>query len=121
MEIDRADTGTAVDKLRDEALRGHPALWIRWHGAPHAELPAGVARLHLPTRATRSPIRYTLASVDDTAAITCGEPVYPEALEDALNRDRQQIAEDAQGGTHEASCAWWPVAGGNETRKLPQS
>ncbi|UQW99172.1 hypothetical protein [Streptomyces sp. RerS4] len=56
VEIDREDIGTAVDKLRDEALRGRPALWIRWHGAARAELPAGVARLRLPTRATRSPI-----------------------------------------------------------------
>jgi hypothetical protein len=28
VEIDRADESTAVDKLRDEALRGRPALWI---------------------------------------------------------------------------------------------
>lgn len=50
VEIDREDIGTAVDKLRDEALRGRPALWIRWHGAVRAELSAGVARLRLPTR-----------------------------------------------------------------------
>ncbi|MFD0033240.1 hypothetical protein ACFVJK_34280 [Streptomyces sp. NPDC127172] len=47
VEIDREDIGTAVDKLRDGALRGRPALWIRWHGALRAELPAGVARLHV--------------------------------------------------------------------------
>ncbi|MFG2234898.1 hypothetical protein ACGFNX_33740 [Streptomyces sp. NPDC048723] len=94
VEIDRADTGTAVDKLRDEALRGRPALWIRWHGTVRAELPAGVARLHLPTRATRSPIRYSLASVDNTAAITCGGHVPPGVREDALTRDRQRIAEE---------------------------
>lgn len=94
VEIDREDIGTAVDKLRDEALRGRPALWIRWHGAVRAELPAGVARLRLPTRATRSPIRSPLKGVDDTAAITCGEAVSPEAREDALVRDRQRIAEE---------------------------
>ncbi|MFF7183203.1 hypothetical protein [Streptomyces sp. NPDC008121] len=55
VEIDRADESTAVDKLRDEALRGRPALWIRWHGALRAELPAGVARLHLPTRSSKAP------------------------------------------------------------------
>ncbi|CAM5672657.1 hypothetical protein SALBM311S_07356 [Streptomyces alboniger] len=55
VEIDRADDSTAVDKLRDEALRGRPALWIRWHGTLRAELPAGVARLHLPSRSSRSP------------------------------------------------------------------
>ncbi|MFD3720083.1 hypothetical protein [Streptomyces sp. NPDC058674] len=94
VEIDREDTGTAMDKLRDEALRGRPALWIRWHGPVRAELPAGVARLRLPTRTTRSPIRYTLTAVDDTAAITCGEPVCPGALEDALARDRLRIADE---------------------------
>ncbi|MFJ3882931.1 hypothetical protein ACIPW5_36455 [Streptomyces sp. NPDC090077] len=83
-----------MDKLRDEALRGRPALWIRWHGAVRAELPAGVARLRLPTRATRSPIRYSLAAVSDTAAITCGETVSLEAQEDALVRDRERIAEE---------------------------
>ncbi|MYT27187.1 hypothetical protein GTW69_44180 [Streptomyces sp. SID7760] len=94
VEIDREDFGTAVDKLRDEALRGRPALWIRWHGAVRAELPAGVARLRLPTRATRSPTRYSLAAIDDTAAITCGGPVSPEGREDALLRDRERIAEE---------------------------
>ncbi|MFK0202074.1 hypothetical protein [Streptomyces lavendulae] len=94
VEIDREDIGTAVDKLRDEALRGRPALWIRWHGAVRAELPAGVARLRLPTRATRSPIRYSLAAVSGTAAITCGETVSLEAREDALARDRERITEE---------------------------
>ncbi|MEU8942147.1 hypothetical protein OG590_34880 [Streptomyces goshikiensis] len=60
MEIDREDDGTAAAKLRDEVLLGHPALWIRWYGAQRAELPAGVARLHLPARSTRSPIPYSL-------------------------------------------------------------
>lgn len=50
------------------------------HGALRAELPAGVARLHLPARSTRSPVRYSLASVADTAAIT-GGAVSPEARE----------------------------------------
>ncbi|WP_371591690.1 hypothetical protein [Streptomyces virginiae] len=94
VEIDRADDGTAVDKLRDEALRGHPALWIRWHGALRAELPAGVARLHLPARSTRSPIRYSLAPVADTAVITHGEALSLEAREDAVNRDRRRIADE---------------------------
>ncbi|MGZ9928684.1 hypothetical protein ACXNSR_02210 [Streptomyces sp. NC-S4] len=107
MEIDREDFGTAVDKLRDEALRGRPALWIRWHGALRAELPAGVARLRLPTRATRSPIRYTLAPLGDTAAITCGEPVSAEALDDARIRDRQRIAEEKR--TAERRLSYPPV------------
>ncbi|MFJ5026131.1 hypothetical protein [Streptomyces goshikiensis] len=94
VEIDREDIGTAVDKLRDEALRGRPALWIRWHGAVRADLPAGVARLRLPTRATRSPIRYSLAAVGDTAVITRGEPVSPEDQENARVRDRERIAEE---------------------------
>ncbi|MEW1640343.1 hypothetical protein AB0469_40625 [Streptomyces sp. NPDC093801] len=94
VEIDREDFGSAVDKLRDEALRGRPALWIRWHGALHAELPAGVARLHLPGKATRSPVRYSLAPVTDSAAITCGKPVSAEAREEARTRDRQRIAEE---------------------------
>ncbi|MFF4583866.1 hypothetical protein ACFY15_36845 [Streptomyces sp. NPDC001373] len=94
VEVDREDDGTAVDKLRDEALRGRPALWIRWHGALRAELPAGVARLHLPARSTRSPIRYSLAPVTENAAITHGEAVSREAREDALKRDRRRISEE---------------------------
>ncbi|MER5549758.1 hypothetical protein ABT072_47050, partial [Streptomyces sp. NPDC002589] len=94
VEIDREDDSTAVDKLRDEALRGHPALWIRWHGALRAQLPAGVARLHLPTRSSRSPMRYSMVSLPDTAAITLGEAVTPEARADALQRDRQRIADE---------------------------
>lgn len=77
VEIDRADDSTAIDKLRDEALRGRPALWICWHGALRAELPAGVARLHLPTRSSRSPVRYLLTQVTGTAAISLGEAVTP--------------------------------------------
>ncbi|MFI1652740.1 hypothetical protein ACH4XT_38225 [Streptomyces avidinii] len=92
VEIDRADDSTAVDKLRDEALRGHPALWIRWHGALRAELPDGVARLYLPTRSSRSPVRYSLAPVTGTAAITAGEAVTREARADALQRDQQRMA-----------------------------
>jgi hypothetical protein len=91
VEIDRADDSTAVDKLRDEALRGHPALWIRWYGTPRAELPAGVARLHLPSRSSRSPVRYSLTPVTDTAAITLGEAVTLEARADALCRDQQRV------------------------------
>ncbi|MBT2470551.1 hypothetical protein J7E97_22435 [Streptomyces sp. ISL-66] len=68
--------------------------WIRWHGALRAELPVGVARLRLPTSTTRSPIRYSLAPIGDAAAITYGEPVSPEAREDALIRDRERIAEE---------------------------
>ena len=93
VEIDREDDSTAVDKLRDEALRGRPALWIRWHGALRAELPAGVARLHLPTRSSRSPARYSLTPVT-SAAIALGEAVTPEARADALHRDQQRIAEE---------------------------
>ena len=94
VEIDRADDSTAVDKLRDEALRGRPALWIRWHGALRAELPPGVARLHLPSRSSRSPIRYSLTHVPGTAAITVGGAVTPEARSDALNRDQQRMADE---------------------------
>lgn len=92
VEIDRADDSTAADKLRDEALRGRPALWIRWHGALRAELPAGVARLHLPTRSSRSPLRYSLTPITNMAAITLGEAITPEARADALHRDRQRMA-----------------------------
>ncbi|MFD5067602.1 hypothetical protein ACFWNC_06595 [Streptomyces sp. NPDC058369] len=94
VEIDRADDSTAVDKLRDEALRGRPALWIRWHGALRAELPAGVARLHLPTRSSRAPLRYSLAPVTGTEAITLGPAVTPEDRADALRRDQQRIADE---------------------------
>lgn len=94
VEIDRADESTAVDELRDEAFRGRPALWIRWHGALRAELPAGVARLHLPTRSSKSPLRYSLASVAGTEAITLGPPATPEARADALRRDQQRIADE---------------------------
>ncbi|MFI8880242.1 hypothetical protein [Streptomyces sp. NPDC055243] len=94
LEIDRADESTAVDKLRDEALRGRPALWIRWHGALRAELPAGVARLHLPTRSSKSPLRYSLATVTGTEAITTGRAVSPEARVDAQRRDQQRIADE---------------------------
>jgi hypothetical protein len=94
VEIDRADDSTAVDKLPDEALRGHPALWIRCHGTLRAELPAGVARLHLPTRSSRSPVRYSLTQIIDTAAITVGGAGTSEARVDALHRDQQRIAEE---------------------------
>ncbi|MFI8794209.1 hypothetical protein [Streptomyces sp. NPDC055105] len=94
VEIDREDIGTAVDKLRDEALRGRPALWIRWHGALRAELPAGVARLHLPSRRTRSPARYSLSPVTGTEAITFGGPLTPEEQADALHRDQERITEE---------------------------
>ncbi len=94
VEIDREDDSTAVDKLRDEALRGRPALWVRWHGAVRAELPAGVARLHLPSRSSRSPVRYTLAPVTDTAAISLGRRVTAEAHADALHRDRERRREE---------------------------
>ncbi|MEU5108433.1 hypothetical protein AB0H07_40295 [Streptomyces sp. NPDC021354] len=94
VEIDRADESTAVDKLRDEALRGRPSLWIRWHGALRAELPAGVARLHLPTRSSKSPLRYSLAPVNGAEAITLGPAVTPEARADAQRRDQQRIADE---------------------------
>ncbi|MGW4806278.1 hypothetical protein [Kitasatospora sp. NPDC004272] len=94
VEIDRTDDSTAVDKLRDEALRGHPALWIRWHGALRTELPAGVARLHLPARSTRPPARYFLDPVDSEPAVTFGGPVTAEAQEDAQQRDQARIAEE---------------------------
>ncbi|WP_329467924.1 hypothetical protein [Streptomyces sp. NBC_01431] len=84
----------AVDKLRDEVLRGRPALWIRWHGALRSELPAGVARLHLPTRASKSPQRYSLAPVAGTEAITLGQVVTSEGRADALRRDRQRITDE---------------------------
>ncbi|MFJ9714004.1 hypothetical protein [Streptomyces sp. NPDC101234] len=96
VEIDRAEDSTAVDKLRDEALRGRPALWIRWHGALRAHVPAGVARLHLPTRSSRSPVRYSLAPLAATASITLGGAVTPEARLDALHRDRQRMAAEKQ-------------------------
>ncbi len=94
VEIDRVDDSTAVDKLRDEALRGRPSLWVRWHGTPRAQLPAGVARLHLPTRSSRTPIRYSLAPISGNPAITLGSPVIPEARADAQHRDQQRIAEE---------------------------
>ncbi|GHH88860.1 hypothetical protein GCM10018793_70110 [Streptomyces sulfonofaciens] len=96
VEIDRADDSTAVDKLRDEALRGHPALWIRWHGALRVELPAGVTRLHLPTQSSRSPVRYSLTPVTGSEAITSGEAVTPEARADARRRDQQRMAGEKQ-------------------------
>ncbi|WP_328842920.1 hypothetical protein [Streptomyces sp. NBC_00258] len=83
-----------MDKLRDEALRGRPALWIRWHGALRVELPAGVTRLHLPTRSSHSPVRYSLAPVARTAAITLGEAVTPKERTGALRRDQQRIEEE---------------------------
>lgn len=89
-----ADDSTAADKLRDEALRGHPALWIRWHGAMRPELPAVVARLHLPTQSSRSPVRYPLAPVTSTAVITLGDAVTPEARADALHRDQRRMAKE---------------------------
>ncbi|MFH8670205.1 hypothetical protein ACH4F3_35795 [Streptomyces anulatus] len=94
VEIDREDFGTAVDKLRDEALRGHPALWIRWHGTLRAEVAPGVARLHLPGRSTRSPVRYSMAPVATAAAITTGGPVTPEARADAVLRDKLRASEE---------------------------
>ncbi|WP_051966928.1 hypothetical protein [Kitasatospora mediocidica] len=94
VEIDRTDDSTAVDKLRDEALRGHPALWIRWHGTLRAELPAGVARLHLPARSTRPPARYFLDPVDSAPAVTFGGPVTAEAQADAQQRDQARIAQE---------------------------
>ena len=99
VEIDRTDDGTAADKLHDEALRGRPALWIRWYGTLRAEPPAGVARLHLPTRSSRSPVRYSLAPVTGTAAITLGEAVTPEARADALHRDQQRMAAEKHAAT----------------------
>lgn len=94
VEIDRAEDSTALDKLRDEALRGRPALWIRWHGQLRAELPPGVARLHLPTRSRRAPFRYSLDPVTGTEAITVGAAVTPEARVDALRRDQQRITDE---------------------------
>ncbi|GAA2679737.1 hypothetical protein [Streptomyces lunalinharesii] len=111
VEIDRADESTAVDKLRDEALRGRPALWIRWHGALRAELPAGVARLHLPTRSSKSPLRYSLAPVAGTETITLGPTVTPEARVEALHRDQQRIADEKRAaarppGPGRTRCYW---------------
>ncbi|MFE9636929.1 hypothetical protein [Streptomyces sp. NPDC006463] len=83
-----------MDKLRNETLRGHPTLWICRHGALRAELPAGVARLHLPARSTRSTIRFSLAQVTDTAVITHGQAVSLEAREDTVNRVRRRITEE---------------------------
>ncbi|MFF3554573.1 hypothetical protein ACFYXL_14330 [Streptomyces tsukubensis] len=94
VEIDREDDSTAVEKLRDEALRGRPAVWLRWHGALRTEVPAGVARLHLPTRSTKSPTRYSLARVPDEGAIVFGGPVSPEARADAERRDKQRVEEE---------------------------
>ncbi|MGW3228749.1 hypothetical protein [Kitasatospora sp. NPDC001095] len=94
VEIDRTDDSTAVDKLRDEALRGHPALWIRWHGAVRAELPVGVARLRLPTRSNRPPARYSLAPIGAEPAVTFGGPVTLDAQADAHQRDQQRIIEE---------------------------
>ncbi|WP_329449593.1 hypothetical protein OG894_01045 [Streptomyces sp. NBC_01724] len=65
-----------------------------WHGALRAELPAGVACLHLPTQSSRSPVWYSLKPVTSTAAITLGEAVTPEARADALRRDQQRKAEE---------------------------
>ncbi|MFJ8010951.1 hypothetical protein [Streptomyces sp. NPDC096339] len=42
----------------------------------------------------RSPIRYTMAAIDGTTAIACGEPVSSEARENALVRDRQRITDE---------------------------
>ncbi|MEU0984464.1 hypothetical protein ABZ488_35250 [Streptomyces griseus] len=94
VEIDRTDESTAVDKLRDEALRGRPALWIRWHGALRAELPAGVARLHLPTRSSKSPLRYSLAPMVGTEVIARGPAVTSEARMEAMQRDQRRIADE---------------------------
>lgn len=94
VEIDRQDDSTAVQKLRDEALRGHPALWIRWHGALRTELPPGVARLHLHTRSSRGPVRYSLNPVTRAAPITHGEAVTPDAKAGAAHRDQLRIAEE---------------------------
>lgn len=96
VEIDRADESTAVDKLRDEALRGRPALWIRWHGAPRAGLPAGVARLHLPARSRKSPLGYSLLPVSGIEAITLGPAVTPEARADAQRRNQQRISDEGR-------------------------
>ncbi|WP_371606841.1 hypothetical protein OG725_37155 (plasmid) [Streptomyces sp. NBC_01213] len=90
VEIDRENISTAMDKLRDEALRGRPALWIRWHGTLRDDVAAGVARLHLTGRSTRSPARYSMSPVTTTAAITAGEIVTPEARVAALLRDEQR-------------------------------
>ncbi|OKJ10537.1 hypothetical protein AMK21_30050 [Streptomyces sp. CB00316] len=87
VEIDREDFGTATDKLRDEALRGRPALWVRWHGALRADVAAGVARLHLPGRSTRSPVRYSMPTVTAAAAITTGGTVPLESQENAVLKD----------------------------------
>ncbi|MFF4498778.1 hypothetical protein [Streptomyces sp. NPDC001546] len=46
VEIDREDIGTAVDKLRDEALRGRLALWVRTRA--------------LETRCAVGPVAHTL-------------------------------------------------------------
>ncbi|MFB6560871.1 hypothetical protein ACFCYH_18710 [Streptomyces sp. NPDC056400] len=94
VKIDREDDGTAVAKLRDETLRGHPTLWTRWHRAVRAELPAGVARLHPPTRSTRSPTRNSLAPDTDTAVTTHSHAVSLKAQENTANQDRQRITEE---------------------------
>lgn len=85
-----------MEKLRDEALRGHPSLWIRWYGRLGARIPAGVARLHLPGQATRPPTMYSLPPVSPTTAITLGETVSAEARVDALHRDQERIAEEGR-------------------------
>ncbi|EDX20456.1 hypothetical protein SSAG_00247 [Streptomyces sp. Mg1] len=87
VEIDREDDGTAAGKLRDEVLLGHPALWIRWHGAQRAELPAGVARLHLPARRPAPPSR---TRCDELLTLRGEHPMVSEAI-DRLERDMKEL------------------------------
>lgn len=96
VEIDRADESTAVDKLRDEALRGRPALWIRWHGALRTELPAGVARLHLPTRSSKAPLRYDARPVCRPSSVNRlgGHPMNPDLPERRGSADPIRSADD---------------------------
>jgi len=82
VEIDGAEDSTALGKLRDETLRGRRALWIHSHGALRAELPAGVARPHLPTRSSRTPVRYSFAPVTRTATVTLGGTVTAKGPSD---------------------------------------
>lgn len=57
-----------------------------------AHLPAGVACLHLPTRSSRSPVRYSMAPLTATTSITLGGAVTPEVRLDTLYRDQQRMA-----------------------------
>ncbi|MGW2545492.1 hypothetical protein ACWC5I_32600 [Kitasatospora sp. NPDC001574] len=86
VEIDRTDDSTAVDKLRDDAVRGLPAIWLRWRGPTPAELPPGVARLSFRASATRGPVRYRLDTRTAPVELTYGGDITSTDLTAARER-----------------------------------